>query len=237
MLVFNCFHKNFCNIRVNNHSTSNTNISPIMTIFGLTGGIASGKSTISRTFLKHGIPTVDADIVARQVVEPGTPGLAAIVDVFGQDILLPDGTMNRARVSEQVFSNPDLIVRKRLMSKLNAIMAPLVQQESARQLNKLQAEGHAMVGYDAALICEMGNAERYRPLIVVYCPTEVQCERLMSRNSLTRDRAMDIISIQMPIEAKARLADRVIYTWGNIDQSVLQTEHCIEWLKRLNKNP
>lgn len=205
-------------------------------IFGLTGGICSGKSTISKTFQRYGIPMVDADIVARQVVEPGTPGLATIVDVFGTDMLLADGTMNRTKMSEQVFSNPDLVLRKRLMSRLNAIMAPLVQEESLRQLNKLRDQGHPIVGYDAALICEMGNADRYRPLIVVYCPTDAQCSRLMSRNTLTRERAMDIISVQLPIEDKARLADRVIYTWGTIEQSVLQTEHCIDWLARIN-NP
>ena len=206
-------------------------------IFGLTGGIASGKSTVSKTLLKHGIPIVDADVVARQVVEPGTPGLAAIVDTFGRHMLLPDGTMNRTKMAEEVFSNPDLIIRKRMMDKLNAIMSPLVQEESTRQLTKLHEAGHTLVGYDAALICEMGNADKYRPLVVVYCHADVQCERLMSRNSLTRERAMDIIRIQMPSEEKARLADRVIYTWGTIEQSILQTEHCIEWLKRLSLEP
>lgn len=204
-------------------------------IFGLTGGIASGKSTVTKTFLKYGVPMVDADIVARQVVEPGKPGLAAIVDAFGSQMLLPDGTMNRPKMAEQVFSNPDLSRRQSLMSKLNSIMAPLVVEESTRQLNKLQADGHALVGYDAALICEMGNAGKYRPLIVVYCPTDTQCERLMSRNNLTRERAMDIIGVQMPIDAKARMADRIIYTWGTIEQSIIQTEFVLDWLRSLKQ--
>lgn len=203
-------------------------------IFGLTGGIATGKSTVSKTFLKYGIPMVDADIVARQVVEPGTPGLMAIVDAFGKEMLLADGTLNRPKMAEQVFSNPDLQLRARLMDKLNSIMSPLVQEESARQLKKLSDEGHQLVGYDAALICEMGNADRYRPLIVVYCPADVQLQRLMSRNSLTHERAMDMISAQMPADTKAWLADRVIYTDGTIEQSVLQTQHCIDWLKRIH---
>lgn len=204
-------------------------------IFGLTGGVASGKSTVSKTLQKHSIPIVDADIVARQVVEPGTSGLAMIVDLFGEEMLLPDGTLNRAKMSEQVFSHPDLKIRRERRNMLNYIMAPLVQEESARQLTKLHGAGHPLVGYDAALICEMGNVDKYRPLVVVYCPTEMQVERLMSRNSLTRERAMDIINTQMPSEKKAKLADRVIYTWGSIEQSVLQTEHCIEWLKRINE--
>lgn len=193
-------------------------------IFGLTGGIASGKSTVSKTFQYLGIPMVDADIIARQVVEPGSYGLNTIIDVFGEEMILPDGTLNRPKLSKEVFSNPDLSLRKDLMDVLNRIMAPLIQEESARQLNKLEADGHRVVGYDAALICEMGNADKYRPLVVVHCPQETQLERLMSRNSLTRQRAMDIIDLQMPAERKVKMADYTIDTSGSIAQSILQTK-------------
>jgi dephospho-CoA kinase len=195
-------------------------------IFGLTGGIASGKSTVSKTLLKHGIPTVDADIIARQVVEPGTPGLVSIIKAFGDQYLNQDGTLNRIELGHLVFS--DRVARH----LIDNIMGPLIQDESARQLNKLHDAGHALVGYDAALICEIGNADKYRPLVVVACSPEAQLSRLMSRNSLTRQQAMDRIASQMPVERKVELADFVISTNGSIDESIKQTEACIELLKQ-----
>jgi dephospho-CoA kinase len=203
-----------------------------MITFGLTGGIASGKSTVSKTFQKHGIPMVDADVVARQVVEPGHYGLDGIVDLFGHDILLGDGTLNRIKLGELVFSNPDMTLRTTSMAALNSLMAPLITQESARQLSKLHDEGHPIVGYDAALICEMGNADKYRPLIVVACSRAAQVARLMSRNSLTREQAMDRISAQMPVEQRAKMANFVIHTEGSIEDSIKQTEACITLLKQ-----
>lgn len=203
-----------------------------MITFGLTGGIASGKSTVSKTFQKHGIPMVDADQIARQVVGPGTEGLLCIVEKFGSEILLDDGGLDRAKLGELVFSNPDANVRALSMAVLNSLMGPLIIQESAVQINKLHADGHPIVGYDAALICEMGNADKYRPLVVVYCPQEMQLDRLMSRNSLTREQAMDRISSQMSPEIKAHMADHVIYTWGTVEDSIKQTELYIEILKQ-----
>lgn len=206
-----------------------------MLTFGLTGGIAVGKSTVSKTLHKNGIPTVDADIVARQVVEPGTPGLQAIVKAFGAHMLLENGTLNRSKMSEEVFSNPNLILRKKLMETLNALMSPLIQEESSMQLKKLHDEGHALVCYDAALICEMGNADKFRPLVVVACQPETQIARLMLRNGLTRERAMDIISVQLPVEQKIKMADFVIRTDGSIEESIKQTEACIRYLKQQEK--
>jgi dephospho-CoA kinase len=197
-----------------------------MTIFGLTGGIASGKSTVSKTFQRFDIPMVDADVVARQVVEPGTFGLIAITKTFGEEYLNEDGTLNRTKLGHLVFSD------RVAMSMLNDIMGQLVQRESTRQLNKLVDAGHRLVGYDAALICEMGNADKYRPLVVVACSPEQQLSRLMSRNSLTRQQAMDRITAQMPVERKVELADFVIRTDGSIEESIKQTEACIELLKQ-----
>lgn len=200
-------------------------------IFGLTGGIASGKSTVSRTFIKNNIPIIDADIIARQVVEPGTDGLHSIVEMFGSEMLLPDDTLNRAKLAELVFSHPDLKLRQESMNALNSLMAPLIQEERARQLNKLRADGHSIVGYDASLICENGHADRYRPLIVVHCPQDMQVARLMSRNGLTKQQSMDRISAQMPLDAKLDLANYIIYTWFSIQESIFQTEMVIKQLK------
>lgn len=198
-----------------------------MITFGLTGGIATGKSTIAKTFVKHGIPVVDADQVAREVVFPGMPALMQITESFGHDFIKDSGELDRAKLGDLVFS--DVYA----MAKLNRIMRPIIEQEARRQYNKLHEQGHPLVCYDAALICEMGNADKYRPLVVAYCSPETQLERLMVRNGLTRQQAMDRIFSQMDPHEKAHMADQVIYTWGTIEDSIKQTETYIEILKSL----
>lgn len=197
-----------------------------MLIFGLTGGICCGKSTVSKTFINNGIKVVDADQVARDVVKPHTLGLVQIIDAFGLRFLKADGNLNRQALGTRVFSDPNAMVQ------LNTIMSPLIQEESAKQFDKLRQEGHTLVGWDAALLCEMGNAGKYRPLIVVSCKPEQQLERLMKRGlghgPLTREQAMSIIATQMPVENKVKLADYVIDTSGTIEQSMQQTETIIK---------
>jgi dephospho-CoA kinase len=197
-----------------------------MITFGLTGGIACGKSTATRTFRAHKIPIVDADIVARQVVEPGTSGLSQIVETFGKEYLQADGTLDRIGLGRLVFFNQEA------MSKINTIMAPLIHHESQSQIEKLHADGNYIVGYDAALIVEQGNADKYRPLIVVSCPRDVQLARLMSRNSLTREEAMARIDAQFPLEEKVKLADYVIDSSGSMENGVAQTEKIIQAMNR-----
>lgn len=200
-----------------------------MITFGLTGGIACGKSTVSKTFRANGIPMVDADMVARQVVELGTPGLSKITDSFGQEYLQSDGTLNRTKLGQLVFSD------KVALSKLNHIMGILIHTESQSQLKKLHNEGHDIVGFDAALICENGNADKYRPLVVVSCPQEVQLARLMSRNNLTEDEAMARINAQFSSEQRVEFADFVIDSSMSIKNSILQTEVIIYELQQLSK--
>ena len=202
-----------------------------MITFGLTGGICCGKSTVTKTFLSHGIPVVDADLIARQVVEPGTFGLKSIADLFGLEMLLSDGTLDRAKVAELVFNNPDLEIRRRCMEALNNLMGPLIQEEGDAQIRRLHSYGHPIIGWDAALIIETGHVDKFRPLIVVSCPQVIQIERLMLRNGLTRQQAMDRINAQMPVEDKVKLADYVIDTSGTIDNSIAQTEIIIQKLK------
>jgi dephospho-CoA kinase len=202
---------------------------------GLTGGICCGKSTVSKTLIKHNIPVVDADIVARQVVEPNTYGLKEITYHFGSEVLESDGSLNRSKLGEKVFSEPNLKARGYYMHLLNSIMGPLIQEESTAQINKLHAQGHNIVCYDAALIAEMNNADKYRPLIVVSCPIDIQLARLMKRNNLTHEQAMDRISIQMSLEQKVAMADYVIDTTGTIESSIKQTELIIEKLKLLQE--
>jgi dephospho-CoA kinase len=203
-----------------------------MITFGLTGNICMGKSTIEKTLVKHNIKVIDADMVARQVVEPGTYGWHTIYLVFGEEYIKADHTLDRAKLGELVFSD------KKAMDQLNAIMGPLIQAEVANQIKKLQDEGQQLICYSGALIVESGNADRYRPLVMAYCTPEQQLERLMARGTghgpLTKERAMAIIKSQMPAEEKAHLADYIINTWGTIQDSVLQTEIIIEILRESN---
>lgn len=204
-----------------------------MITFGLTGGIACGKSTVTKTFRKHGIPMVDADLVARQVVDVGTYGYFSLLKAFGREFFAEDGSLDRVKLGALVFQE------RTAMKKLNDIMGPMIQDESNRQIKRwllwLDGRGDKMiVGYDAALICEMGNAKKYRPLIVVSCPRDTQIERLIKRNSLTRDQAVIRIDSQMPVEEKIKLADYVIDSSRTIEESILQTEHIIQTLKSLS---
>lgn len=206
-----------------------------MITFGLTGGIACGKSTVTKTFRKHGIPLVDADLVARQVVEPGTKGYFQVLSAFGSDFFNEDMTLNRTKLGELVFTEATA------MKKINDIMGPLIHDESVSQMQRwlgyLQ-ENHKspIVGYDAALICEQGNHKLFRPLIVVSCPKEIQLERLMKRNSLTKTQAEARINAQMPVEDKVKHADFVIDSSREVEYSVLQTEAIIKHLRALCTN-
>jgi dephospho-CoA kinase len=198
-----------------------------MITFGLTGGIACGKSAVTKTFLANSIPMVDADIVARQVVLPGSTGLTMIVETFGSSYLLDDGTLNRPALASLVFND------KKAMMELNHIMGPIIEIESKNQIGLFHHEGHPIVGYDAALIIEQGNAKNYRPLIVVSCPEDTQLARLMSRNSLTREEAMARIASQMPTAQKITFADYVVDTSGTIENSIAQTELIIYNLRKM----
>lgn len=194
-------------------------------IVGLTGSIASGKSTISSIFEKYGIPNVDADLVARQVVEPGTTGFIQVTSEFNLDST-DDGSLNRRQLGEIVFSDPNK------MAILNKIMQPLIFEESKKQITKLH-EIYPIVIYNAALIIEMGMQDLYRPLIVVYCSPEAQKTRLMARNNLTEQQALDRIQAQMPTELKLQYADYVIDTVDSREDTAKQVEKILKELKEL----
>jgi dephospho-CoA kinase len=202
-----------------------------MITFGLTGNIAMGKSTVTKTFRANNIPMVDADIVSRQVVEIGTPGLQSLVDTFGKEYLQADGTLDRLKLGTMIFAPGN----GEQLKLCNGLMQPLINAESSRQIKEFHDNGHEIVGYDAALICENGNAGGYKPLIMVKCTAEQQMERLMKRGTgsgpLTEAQAEAIINVQMPIEKKLALADYVIDTSGTVEESIKQTEVLILCLK------
>lgn len=203
-----------------------------MITFGLTGGIAVGKSTVTKTLRANNIPVVDADVVARQMVAPGTIGLSMLKEAFGLDYILEDGTINRPALAELVFSN------SQSLKTLNNIMGPIIEIESINQLNLFHNKGYDIVCYDAALLVETGNYKKYSPLILVQCSEDTQLTRLMSRNNLTREQAMARISAQMSTAEKVKFADFVIDSSGTIENSIKQTEniiHCLHVLNLKNK--
>ncbi|WP_372677269.1 dephospho-CoA kinase [Desulfosarcina sp.] len=185
-----------------------------MIIAGLTGGIASGKSTISRFLSAAGARVVDADKIAREVVEPGTPGYDAILAFFGRTIILPDGNIDRKRLGEIIFNDPDKKAR------LDAIVHPLVVERSAEMIAQITAETpNAVVIMDVPLLIEAGMARDLEEVIVVYVPETLQLERLMNRDGIDEPAAMARIRSQMPIEEKRKRATLVIDNSGTPDDS------------------
>lgn len=181
-----------------------------MRVFGLTGGIASGKSTVARLLVEEGVPVVDADEVSRAVVVPGSDGLAAVVEAFGRDVLAADGTLDRKALGARVFADADARAR------LNGILHPRIAAESARRIAALEAEGHALACYDAALLVERGLADAFRPLVVVAAAPAVQRARLVARDGLTEAEADERLAAQAPVAVKIAAADHVIDNDGSL---------------------
>lgn len=201
-----------------------------MMTFGLTGGIASGKSTASKYFIEHGIPMVDADQVARKIVEPGTPGLAIIVENFGADFLQKDGKLDRKKLGALIFSNKE----KRHL--LNVSLFPYLKTESETQVQQYHDSGYEIVGYDAALLVEMNLHFVYKPLVVVYCEANIQLKRLMERNSISQEEAERIISTQISTQKRLEVADFVIDSSGSKDETRRQTLVVIQELKKIHES-
>jgi len=174
---------------------------------GLTGSIGVGKSFVASVFVELGCHVLDADQTAREVVMPGTPGLNALVEAFGQDILNTDGTLDRKRLGALIFADQS----KR--EQLNYILHPFIIARQDEILNAWDAEDPDGIGIvDAALMIESGGYKRFDKLIVVHCRPEVQLERLMLRDKLSRDEALRRINSQMPQEEKQKFADYLIDT-------------------------
>jgi len=195
---------------------------------GLTGSIAVGKSFVASTFAELGCHVLDADQTAREVVLPGSPGLAAVVAAFGVEVLNPDGTLNRQATAALVFTDDD----KR--QQLNHILHPFIiarQDEVLRDWEKEDPEGIGIV--DAALMIESGGYKRFDKLIVVHCRPEVQLERLMLRNGLSRDQAQRRTDSQMPQEEKQRFADYLIDTSDGYELARARTLEVHNELRRL----
>ncbi|GIH59341.1 dephospho-CoA kinase [Microbispora siamensis] len=183
---------------------------------GLTGGIGSGKSEVSRRLAARGAVVVDADKIAREVVEPGTSGLAEIVDAFGEDVLRPDGTLDRERLGAIVFADAEKL------KVLNGIVHPKVGERS-EQLQR-EAPDDAVVVYDVPLLAENNLAALYDVVIVVDTPDEVRLERLLRFRGMPEADARARIAAQASREDRLRIADIVIRNEGSLDDLDAQVD-------------
>lgn len=184
---------------------------PPFRMIGLTGGIACGKSAVARLLQQANLRVIDADQVAREVVEPGTEGLQAVVDAFGQDILTDAGRLNRAKLGARVFG--DEAQRRRL----NAILHPRIGMQTARYVQRAREEGLRAVVYEAALLVENRLHEGFDLLIVVTADPAVQRARLMARDGFDEAQAQQRLDAQLPLSEKVAAADIVIDNSGTPD--------------------
>jgi dephospho-CoA kinase len=177
-------------------------------VVGLTGGIASGKSSFAEALRACGVPVVDADALARAAVAPGSPALADIAREFGPDVLAPDGSLDRKRMASLVFSDPT--ARRRL----EAITHPAVRAAMARETARLGAAGHDLAFYDVPLLFEVGLDRVLDSVVVVWSPRDVQRARVKARDGLRPDEADARLAAQLPIDEKAARADFVVENTG-----------------------
>lgn len=196
---------------------------------GLTGSIATGKSTVSEMFRRKGAEIIDADHIAREVVEPGTEGLARIVREFGHGMLDEEGKLNRERLGARIFQNPAE------REKLNRLLHPLIVDCMRAKTEKIKKEKDPdLLIWDVPLLIEGNLTQWVEAVILVYTPKEIQLERLMKRNALSREEAEKRILAQMDIEEKKKHADYVIDNRGTLSETERQVDQL--WKQLISKS-
>ncbi|MBP1727698.1 MAG: dephospho-coenzyme kinase [Deltaproteobacteria bacterium] len=179
-----------------------------MRVIGLTGGIASGKSTVARLLAGHGIPVIDADQLARDAVHPGTAALGQIAARFGERVLTPAGALDRTALAEIVFADPGA------RRTLEEILHPAIKSLAEQRLAELQRRGEPVAVYMAPLLIEAGAADRVDEIWVVYVDRETQLQRLVSRDGVSREGAEQRLAAQLPMDEKAAQGRIVIDNCG-----------------------
>ncbi len=180
-----------------------------MVVWGLTGGIATGKSTVAKMIEDEGVPVFDADKIAREIVEPDQPGWKQIVAEFGEGVLAADRTIDRAKLARIVFQDPEA------RRKLESFTHPRIRDTIGQRILEAAGQGKEIAFVDAALMIETGWAQDFKGVIVVDCTVEQQLERLMKRDGLSEADAKRRISAQMPLEEKRKAATYLIANDGN----------------------
>lgn len=182
-----------------------------MLLIGLTGGIASGKTLVSDFFTALGVPVIDADILAREVVAPGSEGLKKLIDYFSDGILTSNNQLDRKALREIIFKNPS--DRK----IVDGILHPLIRQRSEEGIARYRDQGAAYIIYAVPLLVETNQVSRFDRVLLVDVPVELQIERIVSRDNTTRDQAQAIISAQASREERRAIATDIISNDKSVD--------------------
>jgi dephospho-CoA kinase len=195
---------------------------------GLTGGIASGKTTVGRMFGELGCRVIDSDLITRKLFEPGDPVNLAVAAAFGPSVVASNGSIDRRVLGELAFNKPEL------RQQLNDLVHPAIKQRQADWLTRLQAEdSHAIGIVEAALMIEVGTYKEYDKVIVVKCSLDVQRKRLRERSGLSPQQIESRIASQMPMEEKIKVADFVIDNSGDPGTTRQQVQEVYRQLRAL----
>jgi dephospho-CoA kinase len=197
-----------------------------MTPVGLTGGIASGKTTVCRLLEAKGCTIIDADVVAHKLLLRGEPGYEPVIEAFGRGILGDAGEIDRGKLGTLVFGD------RSKLDQLNQLLHPEVLRTIGAELEALRQVGRARVIVDASLMIESGYHRTFRRLVLVTCSLAQQVERLMARNGLTQEQAQKRIALQMPLEEKRRFATDVIDNSGTEERTRIQVDALFENMER-----
>lgn len=200
-----------------------------MKIIGLTGGIGSGKSTVARILQEHGFPIVDADLIAREIVEPGQPALAELAKEFGEDILNADGSLDRGLLASRAFTNKDTTQR------LNNITHPRINQRTQELFDEARENGAEAVIYDMPLLIDKGLHKDMDATIVVHAAEHVRLERLTTKRGLDVDDVRRRINAQIDDETRKQHADILLENNGTEEDLTQQIAQAVDKIKQLTK--
>ncbi len=189
---------------------------------GLTGGIASGKSTVAKFFKARGVPVIDADLISRQVLGPGTPGLRSVIGVFGHEIVDAEGHLNRRELGKKVFGHPEMLLR------LESIVHPLVQQEVAKQRQQAQESGAQLAIYDVPLLFEKRLESQFDGVITVHSTLENQKTRMKVRDQLSDREIEQRLASQLPLDQKKARSHWNLQNDGSLKELEAQVSHWLE---------
>ena len=199
-----------------------------MLIVGLTGGVASGKTAVSQILKEEGATLIDADQIARELVQPHTATWNELVKVFGKEILQEDGSIHRKRLAAKVFSDPEP------RNLLNQILHPRIKTEMNKRVKEIgQKDPNAIVVIDAALLIELGDHREMDKVIIVTSTEKQQIERLKKRDGVDQEEAQRVLSSQMPLEEKMKVADFVIRNEGSFEETRRRVKEVFQELKRI----
>jgi dephospho-CoA kinase len=199
-----------------------------MLIVGLTGGVASGKSVVSQILKEEGAYIIDADQIARELVQPRTPTWKELIKVFGKEILQIDGSIHRKKLADKVFSDPEQ------RDYLNRILHPRIKKEMGRRVKAIgEKDPEAIVVIDAPLLIETGDHREMDRVIVVLSTEEQQVERLKERRGMDQEEARRIIASQIATEEKLRVAHFVIRNEGSVEETERRAKEVFQELKRI----